>query len=421
MSEETSNRGTSLTRATNKRAGLFEKFFVGQMQSIQRGALEISTDHGQWQFGEEGSDAFKASMIVNHSSFFRKACLGGSLGAADSYAKGDWESNDLVALFRLFLQNLDVLDGMETGLAKILNKFARWAYEIGYRNTVKGSRRNISLHYDLGNEFFELMLDPTMTYSCALFESPEATLEEAQIAKYDRILDQLEVEKGHHLLEIGTGWGGFAIRAAEKTGCQVTTTTISEKQREFAQARVTERKLHDRIKIVKQDYRQLEGNYDRVVSIEMIEAVGHEYLSTYFSKISQVLTQEGAALIQAITMPDDRYARYLKKVDYVRARVFPGSCVPSLSAIREAIAKASDMRLVGMQEIGKHYVRTLQKWRESFNTNLTKIRSLGYEEDFLRSWEYYLCYCEAGFKETYTGDLHLLLTKPNSALSGSMP
>ena len=421
MTEETSTQATSLRLADKKKAGFFEKLFLAQMGSITRGALEISTDHGPWDLGVESNDAPKASLVVNRPSFFRKACLGGSLGAADSYAKGDWESSDLVTLFRLFLQNLEVLDGMEKGFAKILNKFARWAYEIGYRNTVKGSRRNISLHYDLGNEFFELMLDPTMTYSCALFEPPDATLEEAQIAKYDSILDQLEVVEGHHLLEIGTGWGGFAIRAAEKTGCQVTTTTISKKQLVYAQARVTEKKLDERIKVVKQDYRQLEGRFDRVVSIEMIEAVGHEFLPTYFSKISHVLKKDGAALIQAITMPDERYARYLKKVDYVRARVFPGSCVPSMAAMREAITKKSDLKLVGIQDIGKHYVRTLQQWRERFRTNLNKIRSLGYEEDFLRSWEYYLCYCEAGFKECYTGDVHLILTKPECTLAGTMP
>ena len=420
MSEKTSTRRNSLSLTSYKKAGLFEKIFVGQMKKIQRGELEISTDHGLWKLGENSSDAPKASLVVKNSSFFRKACLGGSLGAADSYAKGDWDSNDLVALFQLFLQNMEVLDDMEQGFARLFNKFARWVYEIGYKNTVKGSRRNISLHYDLGNEFFELILDPTMTYSCAFFDSPEATLEEAQIAKYDRILEQLDVQKGQHLLEIGTGWGGFAIRAVEKTGCKVTTTTISEKQLEFAQTRVSERKLDDRIKIVKQDYRKLEGQFDRVVSIEMIEAVGHEYLPTYFSKIAQVLKKNGAALIQAITMPDDRYLGYLKNVDYIRARVFPGSCVPSLSAIREAVGKASDMKLVGMKDIGNHYVHTLKKWRESFNSNLNEIRSLGYEEDFLRSWEYYLCYCEAGFKESYTGDLHLLLTKPSCTLSGSM-
>lgn len=421
MTEEASAQTSTLPLETQKGKGFFEKIFLRQMGKIEKGLLEISTANEKWILGKETSDDAKASLVVKNSAFFRKACLGGSLGVADSYADGDWETNDLVGLFRLFLQNLQTLDDMEGGFATILNKLARWSYEISQKNTERGSRRNISLHYDLGNEFYELMLDPTMTYSCALFASEKDTLEEAQTAKYDRILDQLEVKKEHHLLEIGTGWGGFAIRAVERHGCQVTTTTISERQYEYALTRVKEKNLQDRIKIVRDDYRKLKGQFDRVVSIEMIEAVGHEFLPTYFSKISQLLKQNGAALIQAITMPDHRYARYLKEVDYIRARVFPGSCVPSVAAMLDAVSRQSDLRPVSIRDIGLNYVLTLRKWKENFISNLIKIKDLGYKEDFLRGWEYYLCYCEAGFKESYTSDVHLLLNKPNCSLARATP
>jgi cyclopropane-fatty-acyl-phospholipid synthase len=421
MTEEFSTRNPTLHLATQKGAGFFQKIFFRQMEKMEKGTLEISTARGKFHLGKDNEGDQKGSLIVKNSAFFRKACLGGSLGVADSYADGDWETDDLVGLFRLFLQNLKILDGMEGGLATILNKLARWSYEISQRNTERGSRRNIALHYDLGNDFYELMLDPTMTYSCALFASEKSTLEEAQIAKYDSILDQLETTAEHHLLEIGTGWGGFALRAAERHGCRVTTTTISERQFEFAVARIKERKLEDHIQVIRKDYRRLEGSFDRVVSIEMIEAVGHEYLPAYFGKISQLLKQDGAALIQAITMPDHRYARYLKEVDYIRARVFPGSCVPSVTAMLEAVSKQSDLRPVSIKDIGLNYVVTLQKWRAQFLANLEKIKGLGYKEQFLRSWEYYLCYCQAGFKESYTSDVHLMLNKKGCGLGRAMP
>ncbi len=421
MTEDTSVQTSTLPFEPKKAKGFFEKLFLRQMGKIENGLLEVSTDKGKWILGKKNSDVQTASLVVNNQAFFRKACLGGSLGVADSYADGDWETDDLVGLFRLFLQNLQTLDDMESGLATLLNKLARWSYEISQKNTERGSRRNIALHYDLGNDFYELMLDPTMTYSCALFASEKDTLEEAQLAKYDSILDQLEVKKEHQLLEIGTGWGGFAIRAAERHGCQVTTTTISERQYEYALTRVKEKNLQDRIKIVRDDYRKLKGQFDRVVSIEMIEAVGHEFLPTYFSKISQLLKGDGAALIQAITMPDHRYARYLKEVDYIRARVFPGSCVPSVAAMLDAVSRQSDLRPVSIRDIGLNYVLTLRKWRDSFLSNLIKIKDLGYNENFLRRWEYYLCYCEAGFKESYTSDVHLLLNKPNCSLARATP
>ena len=421
MSKQVTEPSSGLAVANDRRKGFFENLLLSGLGNITHGALRVETDSGSLLLGQENDEEMRAEIRVADPVFFRKACLGGSLGVADSYASGDWSTPDLVMLFRLFLRNLEVMDGLEGGWATLLNKVARWGYSIGQRNTINGSRRNIALHYDLGNEFYELMLDPTMTYSCGIFETPEATLEEASLAKYDRIIDLLEVKSGHHLLEIGCGWGGFAHRLAERTDARLTATTISESQYQYALERIRKNGCEDRISIVKQDYRNLAGQFDRIVSIEMIEAVGHEYLPSYFSKISDLLAPDGAALIQGITMPDHRYEQYLKEVDYIRTRVFPGSCVPSASAMIAAAVKRSDLRPAALHDFGYHYSRTLREWRIRFKENEEKIDALGYDDSFRRAWEYYLCYCEAGFEEGYTGDVHLLLAKPACKMARGFP
>ncbi len=402
-------------RSTREELGFFGRILIHQLNKIGHGWLELHFDGLVHSFGQANS-SLSARIEVKDSSFFRKACLGGSLGVADSYAAGDWETDDLVMLFRLFLQNLDVMDRMEGGWATVLNKFARWAYLISQKNTVKGSRRNIALHYDLGNDFYELMLDPTMTYSCGIFANQDTTLEEASLAKYDRIIEQLEIKDWQTVLEIGCGWGGFAKRLLETTDAKWTGTTISQQQYNYAKEIIEQGNWENRATLLQEDYRNLQGSYDRIVSIEMIEAVGHEYLPTYFSKISDLLAADGAALVQAITMPDHRYDQYLKEVDYIRTRVFPGSCVPSISAMVSAVAKKSDLRPTGIHDIGYHYARTLREWRMQFLAKEEEIKKLGYDDSFRRAWIYYLCYCEAGFEEGYTGDIHLLLTKPNSTV-----
>ena len=421
MSKQVTEPASGLAVASGRRRGFFENLLLSGLGRITHGALRVETDSGSLLLGQEKDEEMRAEIRVADPVFFRKACLGGSLGVADSYASGDWSTPDLVMLFRLFLRNLEVMDGLEGGWATLLNKVARWGYAIGQRNTINGSRRNIALHYDLGNEFYELMLDPTMTYSCGIFETPDTTLEEASLAKYDRIIDLLEVKSGHHLLEIGCGWGGFAHRLAERTDARLTATTISDRQYQYALERIRKNGWEDRISIVKQDYRNLTGQFDRIVSIEMIEAVGHEYLPSYFSKISDLLAPDGAALIQGITMPDHRYGQYLKEVDYIRTRVFPGSCVPSASAMIAAAVKRSDLRPAALHDFGYHYSRTLREWRIRFKQNEDKIEALGYDDSFRKAWEYYLCYCEAGFEEGYTGDVHLLLAKPACKLARGFP
>lgn len=421
MTEKIAQQETKLAQSGTSQNGFWKGVLLSQLKKIDRGSLTVETNNGTQQLGSASQDRISATIQVTNSDFFRKACLGGSLGVADSYADGDWETDDLVSVFRLFLQNQDVMDGMEGGWASLLNRIARWGYLIGQKNTIKGSRKNIALHYDLGNDFYELMLDPTMTYSCGIFNSPESTLEEASLAKYDRIIDQLDIQPHHHVLEIGCGWGGFADRLAQRTQAKLTATTISDRQFEYAQNRIQKNGFEDRISIIKKDYRDLVGQFDRIVSIEMIEAVGHEFLPGYFSKISDLLLPNGAAMIQGITMPDHRYRQYLKEVDYIRTRVFPGSCVPSASAMIEAAVKNSDLRPADLHDFGYHYSRTLREWRLRFLENEKSIKELGYDEHFRKAWIYYLCYCEAGFEEGYTGDIHLLLAKPECKLCRGFP
>ena len=394
---------------------LWRKLFHKKLSLLSSGVLEIVEGRNNHKYGS--GSGLHGTISINREAFYRKACLGGTIGISDSYKDGDWDSPDLTKLFRLFLQNQKSMDDLDKGFAKIFNKIAKFAYDLTLRNSIKGSKRNISMHYDLGNDFFESFLDATMTYSCGIFESEDSSMEEASLKKFDSIIDQLEITDRHRVLEVGCGWGGFAIRAAQRVGCKVTATTISKEQYEFATKRVCDLGLADLVDVVMVDYRNLESKFDRIVSIEMIEAVGHTFLPTYFKKLSDLLKDDGAALIQGITMPDYRYEGYLKRTDYIRSRVFPGSCCPSLSAMISASTKWTNLRPSKVTEIGHHYVITLQQWRNKFLANRDQIAQLGYSESHLRDWEFYLAYCEAGFAESYTNNVHLRLSKPNCRLN----
>ena len=355
----------------------------------------------------------KDDIIVEvHSlQFYLDVLLGGSNGAAGAYRDGHWSCNNLTALFQLLLRNQQTMDDVDSGLASLGKLWSRKRH-MSNANTREGSRSNIQAHYDLGNDLFELMLDKTMTYSSGYFLNEESSMEEASYEKLDRICRKLNLSSTHEVLEIGTGWGSFAIHAARYYGCHVTTTTISKEQFRLANQRVRDANLHDLIDVQLCDYRDLEGFYDRLVSIEMIEAVGHEFLPTYFSKCAHLLKENGQACIQAITMPDQRYEQYLKSSDFIQQFIFPGSCVPSLTAIQNAITEGSDLRISHLEDFGLHYARTLRNWRDTFMSRLDEVRDMGYAEDFIRVWEYYLCYCEAGFRDRYTGVTQLVLDKP---------
>jgi len=355
----------------------------------------------------------RACLRINDPAFYRRTALNGSVGAAEAYMDGLWDCDDLVALVRILVRNRDRLDAMERGPARVAGAAMR-AWAALRRNTHAGSRRNIAAHYDLGNEFFGLFLDENLMYSSALFADERESLEIASTRKLERICDKLELSPDTRVIELGSGWGGFALHAARRHGCHVTTTTISHEQCRLARERVAAAGLQDRVEVVLADYRTLSGRYDRLVSIEMIEAIGHQYLDTYFRKVGELLTDDGMALIQAITIEDYRYAQALRSVDFIKRHVFPGSFIPSLSAMLAAAARVSDLKLFNLEDIGPSYALTLRAWRERFLSRREQVRALGYPERFVRMWEFYLAYCEGGFIERATGDVQMLLTKPGA-------
>lgn len=353
----------------------------------------------------------EATLDVHRSEFWRRAVLGGSLGAAESYLRGDWDTDDLVGLLRLLSQNAEVLASLERGGASLLRP-ARSVWHWLRRNTPSGSRRNIAAHYDLSNQFFALFLDPTMTYSSGIFPHAAASLEEASCCKYDRICRKLQLTADDHLLEIGCGWGGMALHAAKHYGCRVTATTISSQQFQYARQQILAAGLADRVTVLCQDYRQLQGRYDKLVSIEMIEAVGQQFLDTYFGTCCRLLTDDGMMLLQAITMPDHRYDAYRRSMDFIQRYVFPGGFLPSFSAMGQALRRGTDFRWFHSEDFGSHYAETLARWRSAFWQRIDRVRGLGFDERFIRTWHYYLCYCEAGFRERLIGVSQILLTRP---------
>lgn len=348
----------------------------------------------------------RACVRVFDPRFYQRVLWGGSLGAAESYLRGEWTTDDLVPLFQLLAKNGSTLAKLEK-LASWLCTPAHWIRRQWTRNSFRGSRENIHAHYDLGNDFFRLFLDDTMTYSSGIFLSEQSTLREASIEKYDRICRKLRLQEDHHLVEIGTGWGGFAIHAATNYGCQITTTTISQEQFQYARQAIAEAGVADRVQVVCEDYRRLRGTFDRLVSIEMIEAVGAEYLPTYFRQCESLLRPGGEMVIQAITIPDQRFENYRRSQDFIQKYVFPGGCLPSLGAISRAVERTVDLQLIHLEDFAQDYATTLAQWRSRFLERIDEVRALGLDERFIRLWDYYLSYCEAGFRERLTGVAHL--------------
>ena len=394
-------------------ATLGRKLLLRQLASLRDGELRIIDGTQEYRFGARTDRCQLAVTIeVLHAQFYADIAFGGSVGAGSAYIRGLWRCSDLTGLIRLMAVNHKVQSGLEGGLARVQRPFLK-AFHWLHRNSRSGSARNIAAHYDLGNALYELMLDETMAYSCGIFADEHSTLADASRAKFDAACRKLDLKPHDHLLEIGTGWGGLAMHAAERYGCHVTTTTISREQHDWARARIQERGLADRITLLLQDYRDLDGQYDKLVSIEMIEAVGAKYLDTYLAKCSSLLRPDGAMLLQAITIQDQLYRPALQGVDYIQRYIFPGSFIPSVSALTESLASATDLKLFHLEDIGPHYARTLELWRHNFFAQLPKVRQLGYSDQFIRLWEFYLCYCEGGFAERQLGDVQMLLTKPD--------
>ena len=383
---------------------------LGRMRSLEHGQIVIKDSDGEHQLGS-GSE-LRARVDVKDMRFWRLLATGGSVGAAEAYMAGLWDSADLVAVVQVLARNREALNQVDEGSARLTGLVLKLWHGFN-RNSLKGSKRNIAAHYDLGNDFFAAWLDKRMMYSSALYQNDGESLEQAQVNKLDRICRKLELKPGDHLLEIGTGWGGLAVFAAREYGCQVTTTTISREQYEYARHQVEQAGLSDRIELLLNDYRDLNGRYDKLVSVEMIEAVGHHYLDTYLGRIGELLKPDGLALIQAITIEDFRYARALKSVDFIKRYVFPGSFIPSVSAISAAMARSTRLGLIELADFGASYALTLKAWRERFEAAWDDIAGMGFDETFRRRWRFYLAYCEGGFRERAISDIHLLLAGPD--------
>lgn len=379
-------------------------------KKITNGHLVVELPDGSEQ--HYGDDSAPRRIKVNRNSFFSSLVLGGNIGLGEAWTNGEWDSDDLTGVLELFIDNMAELrkSGITGGLAK---RLVHLIQHVLRRNTRTGSRRNIHAHYDLGNAFYQSFLDQdTMMYSAALFQNTDIPLADAQRAKIHRLCELADIRAGHHVLEIGCGWGGFAIETAKRTGCRVTAITISEEQYRYAKERVNEEGLNGQVDIIMSDYRDVEGSFDRIVSIEMLEAVGHAYYGSFFNHCNRLLKPGGRVALQVITIPDQRYDAYRANPDWIQKHIFPGGMLPSLTELSKAMTKHSAFTVEHLSNIGVDYAETLRRWRAAFETNAGELQKLGYDETFQRKWIYYLCYCEAGFQTRFTNDLHLVLTRP---------
>ena len=391
-----------------KRLRPLERVFTWTLRNLHGGALQITFPSGVRAFaGDRSFPVLKLQIKRPH--FFNKVLSGGSIGFGEAYVEGDWDTTDLSGLLLLLAKNQEDLGRISRGFS-ILAKHANRIYQRARRNTLERSKENIQAHYDLSNDFYQTFLDPSMTYSSALFHSFEESLEQAQFNKIDRMLDLADVGEGDTILEIGSGWGALALRASQR-GCCVKTITLSEEQFAYAKDLFEHEGVSDRVEIVLEDYRMQTGQYDAVLSCEMIEAVGREYLDSYFQIVSQSLKPKARAVIQAITIPDERYESYSRNCDWIQKHIFPGGHLPSPSAIREHIASAGEAAVIKMEAFGHDYAETLRRWSASFNAAESTVDALGFDEAFRRKWNYYLSYCEAGFDADLIDVQHVVIEK----------
>jgi len=398
------------------RPGVLDRFarriVLSRLEAIHTGHLRLLEPGREHCYGESpGNTELSATLEVRDLAFYAELAFGGSIGAGEAWMHDLWVCDDLVSLVRIMLRNRDVLEDIEGGAAKLSAPFQRLFHFVN-RNTREGARRNISAHYDLGNDFFALWLDPSMMYSCAIFGREDMSLHEAQLCRLDRVCRKLQLQPGDQVVEIGTGWGGFALHAAREYGARVTTTTISREQYALACQRVEEEGLGDRITVLNDDFRDLQGRFDKLVSIEMIEAIDTPLYRTFFEKCSTLLKDEGLMLLQAITIADQRYDPQRKSIDFIQRYIFPGSGLPSSAAMAQTVAQHTNMRLLDLEDIGLHYATTLRCWRRNFHDHGDQVRAMGYPEPFIRMWDYYLCYCEGAFLERAISDVHMVFSNP---------
>lgn len=406
------------TIALTHSPSFYERTVLDMLSKMELGRLDVQLPGGNTVSIGNGEGGIRAEMTVNDPDFFRRCVLFGDVGFGEAYTDGLWDTSSITNIIKWFLLNVDNAPNVSGSQAKTaalgMLRFFNKLSHLRRANTLDTARKNISEHYDLSNEFFALWLDPTMTYSSAYFQQEDFSLEQAQHAKYDRLSRMMKLKPEHHVLEIGSGWGGNAIHMAKNYGCKVTSITISEEQQKLATERIAAAGLSDRVKIVLEDYRKLEGSFDRIVSIEMLEAVGAQFYEIYFRQVHRLLKKDGVVALQVITCPDSRFEELRRGVDWIQKHIFPGSLLPSVGAMNRAINNTGDLTLVDMKDLGQHYARTLASWRENFNSVKEKIDSLGFDERFRRKWNYYLCYCEAAFAMRNINVMQLVYSRPNN-------
>lgn len=390
---------------------LSKKLIISFLQGMQSSGLTFKEAGQAFHLGNPNA-TLQATIIINDSSCYSKMLLAGSIGAGEAYMQGLWNSPNLSAVIQVLAREQATLDKLEKRFARIM-ALPSWCYHRLRKNTQSGAKKNISAHYDLGNDMYRLFLDKEMLYSSAVYPDRNASLEQAQLHKLATICERLDLQAGETLLEIGTGWGALAIYAAQHYDVHVTTTTISEEQYAYTQDRIALLGLGQKITLLKQDYRTLTGEYDKLVSIEMIEAVGHEYLGGFFATCNKHLKPDGKMLIQAITIADQRYHSYRKGVDFIQRYIFPGGCLPSVNIMAKNVSDNTDMVITGLHDIGQDYASTLNDWHQRFNDQLPKVRALGYDETFIRLWQFYFSYCEGAFLERRISCVHLIAAKPD--------
>ncbi|RZK19911.1 MAG: class I SAM-dependent methyltransferase [Pedobacter sp.] len=404
--------------ATRTSSSFFERVVLNALSKMTLGRLELTLASGETLNFGNGEDKILANIQVNHPDFFKSLALYGDIGFGEGYTSGLWDTSNITNVIKWVLLNIEhapsvtgsKVKSIALNLFKIVNKLTH----IRRANTLAGSQKNISEHYDLNNDFFATFLDKTMTYSSGYFLNENVGLEDSQYAKYDRLARQLKIKSTDHVLEIGSGWGGNAIYMAKNYGCKVTSVTISKEQQKLAIERVKEEGLEEKVSIIIQDYRNIEGAFDKIVSIEMLEAVGHQYLETYFEKCQSLLKQDGIFAFQVITSPDSRYDKLRNGVDWIQKHIFPGSLLPSVAAINKAINNTGDLTMVDLKDMGLDYAKTLHLWYLEFNKHLDKVKALGFDETFIRKWNYYFNYCEAAFAMRNINVMQLVYTRPNN-------
>ena len=405
------NNIQEMQRST-RMTSFFKRILFKKLKGLKTGELTIIDGSEIHVFGAPKSE-LKATLTVSSQEFYVFLGSGGTNGAAEAFTAGYWSADNLVQLIQLIIRNKKTMEGLESGLARLTNPITKIIHRLR-QNTLKGSKSNILAHYDLSNDFYKLWLDSTMTYSSGIFLNKKSSMLDASVEKLDRLCRKLNLNSSDHVLEIGTGWGSFATHAAKNYGCKVTTTTISDNQFNYVAELISKENLDNKITLLNKDYRELEGVFDKVVSIEMIEAVGSDFVPGFFEKASSLLKKNGLMALQGITYNDPDFNAYKNSVDFIRKYIFPGSCLISLSQVEKAIKDKTDLIMVDSEDITLHYARTLEIWRKDFENVLPQVRELGFSDPFIRIWVFYLVYCEAGFLENLIGDFQFIFAKPDS-------